>query len=191
MQLLFVLILMSLNLNLFSQKVEISIYELEDIQLANPDTIFAISLAKQKLSKLPSELWKFKKLKMLNLQRNKLEVLPDSLDQFIDLESIDISHNRFSIFPLAITRLYNLKTLKAANNNLTFISENIEHCANLEYIDFYNNSIENIGNGIYKLKKLKLLDLRGVMYGTKFQALLEDNLLNVKVKMDPPCKCMD
>jgi Leucine-rich repeat (LRR) protein len=191
MRLLFVLFLISLWSNFFSQKEILVTYKWSEVQGANPDTIFSISFAKEKLSELPVQLWKFKKLKALNLQRNRLEDLPDSLEQLTEIEFLDISHNKFAVFPLPITRLYKLKVLKASSNKLNYISNNIENCDKLEEIDLFNNIIEDLGKGIYKLNELRLLDLRGVMYGTIFQSQLKASLPNVKIKMDPPCKCMD
>ena len=191
MRLIFVLFLSSLWSNFFSQKEILVSYKWSDVQGANPDTIFSISFAKEKLSQLPVQLWNFKKLRYLNLQRNKLAALPDSLEQLTEIEFLDISHNRFILIPIAITRLYKLKVLKASSNKLTFISNNIENCEKLQDIDLYDNLIEDLGKGLYKLKELRLLDLRGVMYGTIFQSQLKASLPNVKIKMDPPCKCMD
>ena len=191
MRLLYVLFLSSLWSNFFSQKEIFITYKWSEVQSANPDTIFSISFAKEKLSELPIQLWKFKKLKALNLQRNRFETLPDSLEQLTEIEFLDISHNRFSVFPLPITRLYKLKVLKASSNKLNYISNNIENCEKLEEIDMYDNLIEDLGKGLYKLKELRFLDLRGVMYGTIFQSQLKASLPNVKIKMDPPCKCMD
>ena len=191
MRLIFVLFLSCLWSNFFSQKEILVTYKWCEVQGANPDTIFSISFAKEKLSELPVKLWKFKKLKALNLDRNRFEILPDSLEQLTEIEFLDISHNRLVVFPSAITRLYKLKVLKVANNNLTYISNNIENCEMLQDLDLYDNLIEDLGKGIYKLKELRSLDLRGVMYGTIFQSQLKASLPNVKIKMDPPCKCMD
>ena len=79
MRLLFMLFLSSLWSSFFSQKETFITYNWSEVQGANPDTIFSISFAKEKLSELPVKLWKFKKLQALNLQRNRFETLPDSL----------------------------------------------------------------------------------------------------------------
>ena len=191
MRLLFVLFLSCLWSNFFSQKEILVTYKWSEVQGANPDTIFSISFAKEKLNELPIQLWKFKKLKALNLQRNRFETLPVSIEQLTEIEFLDISHNRFAVFPLPITRLYKLKVLKASSNKLNYISNNIENCEKLEEIDLYDNLIEDIGKGLSKLKELRLLDLRGVMSGTFFQSQLKASLPKVKIKLDPPCKCMD
>jgi Leucine-rich repeat (LRR) protein len=138
--------LSSLWSSFFSQKETFITYNWSEVQAANPDTIFSLSLAKEKLSELPIQLWKFKNLKALNLQRNRFETLPDSLEQLTEIEFLDISHNRFAVFPLPITRLYKLKVLKASSNKLNYISNNIENCEKLEEIDLYDNLASDIKN---------------------------------------------
>ena len=82
MRLLYVLFLSSLWSSFFSQKETFITYNWSEVQGANPDTIFSISFAKEKLSELPVQLWKFKKLKVLNLQRNKKENLAIPIEQW-------------------------------------------------------------------------------------------------------------
>lgn len=175
----------------FSQKTTEKIYKWEEVQLANPDTVFNLSLSKMKLTELPAALWSFKNLKKLYLDKNKLSSLPDSFDLFKNLEVLSLDHNQFELIPLPITRLTNLKILIASNNRLTFLPDNISNAKNIEKLDFYNNEITNFGNGIYELKALTHLDISGTMYGTIFQKNLETKLKTVKIVMDPPCKCLD
>lgn len=191
MKLLFALIsLLFLNIS-FSQKTAERVYKWEEVQLANPDTVYNLSLSKMKLTELPASLWRFKNLRKLYLDKNKLSALPDSLDLFKNIELLNLDHNHFELFPLPITRLLNLKTLIASNNRLTYLPDNISNAKNIEKMDFYNNEIGDFGNGIYQLKALNYLDISGTMYGTIFQKQLEDKLKAVKIVMDPPCKCLD
>ena len=119
MKLLSVLIsLLFLNIS-FSQKTTEKVYKWEEVQLANPDTVYNLSLSKMKLTELPASLWRFKNLRKLYLEKNKLSALPDSFDLFKNLELLSLDHNHFELFPIPITRLLNLKTLIASNNRLT------------------------------------------------------------------------
>ena len=47
----------------FGYAQEVVVYSWEEVQTAHPDTIYAISFEKGKLTDLPSELAKFKQLK--------------------------------------------------------------------------------------------------------------------------------
>ncbi len=191
MKLLSVLIsLLFLNIS-FSQKTTEKVYKWEEVQLANPDTVYNLSLSKMKLTELPASLWRFKNLRKLYLEKNKLSALPDSFDLFKNLELLSLDHNHFELFPIPITRLLNLKTLIASNNRLTYLPDNISDSKCLQRMDFYNNEISEFGNGIYQLQALSYLDISGTMYGTIFQKQLVNKLQGVKIVMDPPCKCLD
>ena len=191
MKLLSVLIsLLFLNIS-FSQKTTEKVYKCEEVQLANPDTVYNLSLSKMKLTELPASLWRFKNLRKLYLEKNKLSALPDSFDLFKNLELLSLDHNHFELFPIPITRLLNLKTLIASNNRLTYLPDNISDSKCLQRMDFYNNEISEFGNGIYQLQALSYLDISGTMYGTIFQKQLVNKLQGVKIVMDPPCKCLD
>ena len=191
MKLLFALIsLLFLNIS-FSQKTAEKVYKWEEVQLANPDTIYNLSLSKMKLTELPASLWRFKNLQKLYLDKNKLTALPDSFDLFKNLELLNLDHNHFELFPIPITRLLKLKTLIASNNRLTYLPDYISNAKSLQKMDFYNNEISDFGNGIYQMPALNYLDISGTMYGTIFQKQLEEKLQKVKIIMDPPCKCLD
>jgi Leucine-rich repeat (LRR) protein len=191
MKLLFVLIsLLFLNIS-FSQKTAERVYKWEEVELANPDTIYNLSLSKMKLTELPASLWRFKNLQKLYLDKNKLTALPDSFDLFKNLELLNLDHNHFDLFPIPITRLLRLKTFIASNNRLTYLPDYISNAKCLQKMDFYNNEISDFGNGIFQMQALNYLDISGTMYGTIFQKQLEDKLQGVKIVMDPPCKCLD
>jgi len=191
MKLLFVLISLVFLSPIFSQKSTEKVYKWEEVQRANPDTIYNLSLSKMKLNELPASLWRFKNLRKLYLDKNKLSALPDSFDRFSNLEFLSLDHNQFELFPMPITRLRSLKTFIASNNRLTYLPDNISNAKNLQKMDFYNNEIADFGKGIYELEALSYLDISGTMYGTIFQKQLEEKLKRVKIVMDPPCKCLD
>jgi Leucine-rich repeat (LRR) protein len=175
----------------FSQKSTETVYQWSEVQNAMPDTIYNLSLAKMKLTELPAQLWKFKNLKKLYLNKNKLSALPDSFDVFTQLEVLDIGHNQFEVFPIPVAHLRNLKALIASDNRLTSLPDALGNLKKLEVLDFYNNEILNIGLGLFQLENLKKLDLSGTMYGTIFQKNLIAKLPGVKIKLDPPCTCLD
>ncbi len=191
MKLLFALISLLFLTISFSQKTTEKVYKWEEVKLANPDTVYNLSLSKMKLTELPASLWRFKNLRKLYLDKNKLSALPDSFDRFSSLEFLSLDHNQFELFPTPITRLKSLKTFIASNNRLTYLPDNISNAKNLQKMDFYNNEIADFGKGIYELEALDYLDISGTMYGTIFQKQLEEKLQKVKIVMDPPCKCLD
>ena len=58
-------------------------------------------------------------------------------------------------------------------------------------IDLWDNPINEFPESLVELKKLKKVDLQGVMYGPTFQRMFKEKLPNVKVFFDPPCSCME
>jgi Leucine-rich repeat (LRR) protein len=167
------------------------IYRWEEVQNASADTVYALSFSKEKLTLLPADLSKFIHLKHLDLSKNKLQQLPDYLSDMIHLEEINLDKNQFDVFPLVLTRIPSLNKIILSNNRLNYIPDQIVQNKSLRYLDMYNNQVENVGKGLYGLKNLELLDLGGVMYGTLFHKDIRAKLPGVKIKMDPPCKCMD
>jgi hypothetical protein len=55
----------------------------------------------------------------------------------------------------------------------------------------YNNPINDLGSGLSRLKSLRELDLRGLMYNSKKQAEIRGKLSTVNVLFDAPCNCTD
>jgi Leucine-rich repeat (LRR) protein len=188
---LFALFFLFLSFHNLAQLNHGKIYLWNEVQQANPDTIHAISFEKLKLDSLPNQLWKFTQLTYLNLEKNQLVFLPDSLKLLSQLTELNISKNKFAFFPLIICQLPSLQKLNASRNRIESIPDQIENCKHLAYLDFYDNLIEDFGLGIFNLPELKTLNIEGVMYGTNFADDLKRKLPNVRVLLDPPCKCLN
>lgn len=167
------------------------VYLWSEVSGLNPDSIRAPSFEKMKLDSLPNELWKFTNLTYLNLEKNQLSNLPDELKNLTQLQELNIEKNKFTFLPLVICQLPNLKKLNASRNRIESIPNQIENCSHLESIDLYDNLIAEFGTGIFQLKELRTLNIEGVMYGTNFAEDLKRKLPNVKILLDPPCKCLN
>ena len=186
-----VVILTCLWFSVSGQNSSYKIYPLEEVTNANPDTIFALSLTKKKLTQLPVSLWKFKHLKELYLDKNHLTNLPDSFDRFDELEYLNIDRNDLEFVPLAISRLKSLKKLVITRNQINVVSGYLFYCPFLEEMDFYDNPIGSVEQEIFNMKQLKKLDIRGVMLSTKMHNDVKSKLSWATVLTDPPCKCLD
>lgn len=185
------IIFLTLSLSALAQKESYTIYTLEEALLTHPDSVYAIDLSRKKIIELPKDLYRFRELKFLNLSKNKLSLLSDSFAVFSHLETLTISSNKFESLPAVLFKLRTLRYLFAAKNEITSIQNEIQYMQALEEIDLYDNPISSIGTGLQQLKMLKKLDLQGVMYGPTFHNYISQSLPNVKVKMDPPCNCME
>ena len=167
------------------------IYSLEEALKIRKDSVFGIDLSRQKLSSLPSQLFDFKELRYLNLSKNKFNRINDSLSLLSHLEIIDFSVNKFEAFPAVIFQLIQLKEILISRNQIEKIPEEIKYCAALQILDLNDNPVGDIGSGLLTLKNLKLLDLQGVMYGPTLHKQIMESLPNTKVRLDPPCTCME
>ncbi len=192
MRKLFVLLLIVLfRLSCLAQTDSIIEFHWSALTFANPDTVFAISFEKMKLTELPNELARFEKIKRLNVSKNKLTDLPDFIGEFSDLELLDISKNELQNFPIEICNLGNLKTLIANRNSFDRIPECIGYCTKLETIDLWDTPIAIFPASFTNLTNLKYLDLQGIKYGPTYQKNFQKTIPWVTIKFDPPCDCME
>ena len=191
MKKLFVISLLLLSDPLVAQQGDLHVYTWEQVNTADPDTIFAISFSKQKVSVLPKELAAFGNLKYLDLGKNKLTELPDFIGNFSKLEHLDLSKNELSVFPIEICRLSSLKTLILNRNTFDQIPDCIGFLKNLELIDLWDTPVMHFPPSLVNLKQLKRIDLQGVKYGPTFQKQFRESLSWVTIEFDTPCDCME
>ena len=163
---------------------------LKEASLVHPDSVEYLKIPRQKLTELPKEIWKFKNLKGLDVSKNRLKTVPDSLDKLGQLESLNFRKNRLTLFP-EIYGLHRLKKLNLSSNFIGEIPDSIYLCVDLQVLDLYNNPISDLGNGLSSLKKLELIDLRGIMMNSKKQKEISKSYQGIQILFDAPCNCVD
>ena len=165
-----------------------------------------------KLSSLPHEVKKLRKLQYINLDNNEFTVLPEELFECSNLEYLQISSNQLKtlspkigklkklkglfldknqlqILPEEIGELENLETLHLANNSIEFLPESIVNLPHLEELNLCNNNLTNLPPDFCRLKKLRILDLENNFirsFPTKpnsWQNLRELDFRNNKLKI--------
>lgn len=174
----------------FNQEHTLNIYSWEQVKNANPDTIFAISLSKLKLEKLPEELAKFTKLEYLDVSKNKLSELPAFVGDFSELKVLDISKNEFAVFPVEICKLTHIQQLIANRNTFDQLPTCIQYCSELMSIDLWETPVSTFPESMLLMKNLKSIDLQGVRFGPAFHKDLQAKFPWIEFKLDPPCDCM-
>jgi hypothetical protein len=170
---------------------ELTMYDWEEAQNAHPDTIFAISFEKDKLTELPSDLAKFTHLKQLKLAKNKLTELPDFVFTFDSLQELDLTRNKLSSFPVGLCRLSGLKRLLIGSNDIASLPDCIEYTSQLEYLDLYDNPIGHLPQSMMRLKNLKKIDFTGIRFNKDFQKQWTEQLPDTELVFDSPCDCMN
>lgn len=189
MKKIFALILTLWSSLTFSQ--EVKTYTWEEVQAASPDTVFAISFEKSKLTELPAELARFKYLTHLNLSRNRLSKLPDYIASFDSLRVLDLTRNRLSQFPIEICQLSHLNDLLIGGNDIASIPDCIEYAAELQFLDLYDNPIAYLPLSMMRLKHLQKIDFSGIRFNKEFQQQWTTQLPNTELVFDAPCDCMN
>ncbi|MDR0802404.1 leucine-rich repeat domain-containing protein [Fluviicola sp.] len=176
---------------LLAQQDTLKIYRWEEVQKANPDTIFAIDASKLKWEKLPGQLYTFRNLKYLDISKNKLKELPLEMGGFKQLKILDATKNNIDAAPIVICQLPKLQKLHLAKNKISSLPACIGYLADLKMIDIWDNPINVLPEEILNLKKLEVVDMRSIMLGPGFQKKWEQSMPNVKWYFDPPCHCVE
>lgn len=176
----------------FSQKVDtIRYYSLEEAKTVHSDSVFAIRISKKKLNSIPKEIQFYRNLRHLDLSKNKLTELPEFIGLMSNLIDLDLGKNKFTSFPTELCKLSNLRRLVLNQNQFTHISECIGNLENLNYFDLWDTPLETFPNAFITMKNLKLIDMRGVLYGPTYQQKWTKSLHWVKIEFDAPCDCME
>jgi Leucine-rich repeat (LRR) protein len=175
----------------FAQADTLRIYHLTELNSAHPDSVFYISLSREKLIEVPEIIAKFTQVRVLDLGKNKLSELPDFIGEMKYIEVLDLSKNELSIFPTEICRLTNLKTLIINRNTFDQIPECFGYCTKVESIDLWEVPIAHFPQSMDQLKALKVIEIQGVKYGPSFQEALRKRLPWVDIRFDAPCDCME
>ena len=89
------------------------------IALKNKEEVIKLSLKKQKLKKLPEELFtSFPNLLWLDISKNHLDSLDQRICEINGLQYLDISKNVLTTLPESIGKLKKLKRLIISQNKL-------------------------------------------------------------------------
>lgn len=182
--------LLSTSIVSFSQE-NIPIFKWEEVQGADADTVFGLSLEKMKLTELPAELARFTHLKILKIGKNKLIKLPLFLADFKDLEELDAGKNEMAVFPLPLCSMPSIQRLILSQNSFERIPDCIENMQALRYLDLYDTPVTNLPESFARLKSLQKVDFTGIRLSPRFQENWMGKMPHVEFVFDPPCDCMN
>lgn len=172
-----------------AQADSIHFYSLEELKFAHPDTVLAISLKKQKLTVLPEELFRFTKIRYLDLEKNELEDL-SRLGEFTELVYLNVGKNKLINFPIAICQLRNIEELILNRNDFSYIPPCINYCQKLTTIDLWETPVTSLSSEMQSIPSLKSIDFSGVRMNPTQQRILKEQFPKVKFIFDTPCDCL-
>jgi internalin A len=129
--------------------------QLEELDLSNDYS----TKDKDKLFKIPDEVFTLKHLKKLKLSHNQIYEIPESIGKLSNLTQLDLRKNQLTTVPESISKLSNLTQLGLRKNQLTTVPESISKLSNLTWLDLSANQLTTVPESISKLSNLTWLDL--------------------------------
>ena len=187
---LLVIICLVISVSCFAQPDSVRFYTIEEVASANPDTIYALSFRKQKLTVLPEKLFTFKNLKYLDLEKNMLSNV-SRLGELNQLVYLNLGKNNLENFPVCVCQMPLLEELIVNRNFFSYVPPCIEYCKELRRIDFWETPVTTLPKEMQLLPKLTFMDFSGVRMNPNTQKLLKEQYPHVKMSLDAPCDCLD
>lgn len=121
----------------------------------------ALILKDNKISSLPVEIYKLKKLQKLDLASNSVEIITPSISEFKNLDSLDLRYNGIVSLPPEIANLTNLKYLQLWGNKLVEVDKSILLLPQLAELYLKDNRLTQLPDGLTKMKTLTYIDIQG------------------------------
>jgi len=187
---LLVIIYLVISVSGFAQPDSVKFYTLDQVMNAHPDTVYALTFRKQKLTTLPEALFQFKNLKYLDLEKNTITDV-GRLGELNQLIYLNLGKNNLQNFPVSVCQMPLLQELIVNRNYFSYIPSCIEYCKELRKIDFWETPITTLPKEMQLLPKLSFMDFSGVRMNPQTQKLLIEQYPHVKLSLDPPCNCIN
>jgi Leucine-rich repeat (LRR) protein len=147
------------------------------------DHLQVLDMSDNKLSELPSDFGRFKRLKLLFLSNNEFDHLPNVISDCSELEMIGFKSNQINVIsetalpaktrwliltdnqisklPESIGNLTRLRKLALAGNQLTALPVSMSQCESLELIRLSANQFKVMPDWLFQLPKLAWLAFSG------------------------------
>ncbi len=114
-----------------------------------------------RLSHLPKNFSKLKKLRQLDLNHNLFENFPEALCELPSLQYLDISHNPLGTIPQGVGRLRSLEDLQMYKTQLSRLPEELGNLERLTSLDLSNSNFNEFPLVICRLLNLVTLRMSG------------------------------
>lgn len=169
---------------------DVKIYTSLDEIKSNPDSVLYIDFSKQKLSKIPDEVFACKNLVYLDLKRNKIEEISTRIGELQNLRVLNMSRNRLVKLPPTIGQCTQLRSLILNQNAISEICPEIGLLVNLAVLDLWGNEVDRLPKEISKISEtLKFLDMRVIYMTHDAQEEIELLLPETTIYFSNGCNC--
>ncbi|DBB02073.1 TPA: hypothetical protein ACH3X1_000645 [Trebouxia sp. C0004] len=110
---------------------------------------------------LPSQLWSFTSLTVLNVAKNNLSSVPSEIGQLTSLIKLNLSSNDITVVSAGIGKLGKLLDLDLGRNKLQAVPTALGSLLSLKYLNLMNNSLTAVPSELGNLSALYRLGLKG------------------------------
>lgn len=168
-----------------------------------PKTIFELDKLKQltlirnEIVDIPTEIQNLKNLEILWLDENKLHRIPESLGKLPKLHTISLSNCELIEIDV-LAQIKSLEEIHVSNNKITDIGEGFSHLTNLANLYLNNNQIKSLASDFGNMPKVKrlLLNNNQIEYlpqDLNWQGLFRLEIFNNQLKELPASieKCQE
>ena len=147
------------------------------------DTLELLDLSDNRLTELPDDFGRFKKLRILFLSNNAFTEIPQVLSECPELTMIGFKSNRITLWPEdampakvrwliltdnrieklpdSIGKLKHLQKLMLAGNQISTLPDTMSHCKNLELVRLSANRLERLPEWLFTMPCLSWLACAG------------------------------
>lgn len=159
-------------------------------EITTPDSVYHLSLKRNKLKEFPQAILQLKNLEYLDLSHNKLHSLPKEIGSLTKLVTLNLNYNRLDSIPKEIANLQNLRTLILSRNRILELPAEMGTMAKLDSLMMLSNGIKRLPDSFkYLDSTLKIIDLRANPLTYDDQLDIKDLLPSPKKRMTRVCNC--
>lgn len=164
-------------------------YKSLEAALRNPDSVYKLTLKRERLKEIPQEVYQLPNLQELNLSANKLTEVPSDIAKLKKLQKLDLSKNKIEKVAPEIGELENLWSLIISQNYISSLPPEFAKLQKLKYLDMWSNEIDTFPEEMAKMKNLMWIDLRTINIWDEDQDAIKELLPHATIYFSPSCNC--